>query len=311
MTQSSRESGMTRSLPSVSYSAFTSISRSNLSSSSSTSSSSQGVQRLYSFPTTQSSRESGMTRSLPSTIAQRRTQRLIDKINWSAASAAKDHFGIEADSSSDEEREAAIPVCLISLQEHMRRFDRRIPDVKQGRYQICRADRPIYTSGVATCIALIALGFNSDGYHVKTGVAHYDGIEPNLTHFFKKITTSPVKEVSVYAYGGHDKGLNDEDENWAEVLKVIDTFESVHVADWVMNPWSVQESYEETEPRLHNVGIHAFGLRVGIKDNKIFVCDESTGVKASSEAEPTFVDYEEILELGKRLESKSKAVKWR
>lgn len=193
--------------------------------------------------------------------------------------------------------ENRFPVHHVLLEEHQKCFHDE-QEVGQGGYVIDSAEAPIYTTGVAACIAGVALGLNSQDKHHLSGVFHFDGVKPNLDEFFKEMTTFPIESVRLYVYGGHEQEKNGSSAA-DKVRNVVARFKQVMLVDWCINPCKVErESYEKHERSIRRAGItDPFGLRIGVGPTGVSVSDETRGVFAPGSIRPKFVNYEEVLKI--------------
>jgi hypothetical protein len=163
-------------------------------------------------------------------------------------------------------------------------FSSENDNVNMGHYIIAPSgDRMLYTTGVATCIAVLAEAFK-DGKCVQRGVYHHDSLSSGI-QFLKKMTVREkgITELVLRIYGGYGANKDDVYGSFENNLNELKNFDKnkIKIQESLINPWEMPESYEDHEQANEEIG---FSLSAGItKEGKVYVSDESNIPPITSE----------------------------
>lgn len=164
--------------------------------------------------------------------------------------------------------------ALVVSKKEFKRVFKKSEHVEQGEFIFKKLGEPFFTSGVATCNAVIVKAFK-DSKCTRVVILHDAGA--NLDSFVRKVTrvTKAADTVSLSIYGGYDKSPHQD---------VIDKFQEVsnkgksfklQVKEVKINPWNIDSnSYTKYERIL--IPYEFFHLFAGVnKEGKILIADGS------------------------------------
>lgn len=160
-------------------------------------------------------------------------------------------------------------------------------DVDQGTYKIVPLGKKICTTGVATCVGIIAKRITPQQNITKIGIAHFDGIGPNLSKFLKAMHNKKDR-INLHVFGGYRSSIK---EHMSELDHAIKQFSNTFLIETFLNPWKT-ENIESTEiERMMDVA--GFSLGVGVTESGTIQLADFTINKLETAA--VFCDYKTVM----------------
>lgn len=173
--------------------------------------------------------------------------------------------------------EVVTPEQFLSEFKHVR-------DVRMGEGVVVDAKTPLKTTGIATCIAVVALVLNASGHVLKHALFHLDGTDnKTFATWLVKIHSAYTK---FYLFGGYDLDTS------LDAIKHIMRLKGTVAIEDHTNPWNIQDGYEDHDVIMDRVG---YRLDVGVAPSgRIMVVDHVDSPQPELYTMNGFLQYDAV-----------------